>query len=106
MNVSKASQAKIDARKKEIISGLPDSLKVLHFSQGMTIDDIAKSSVTRASEVDDMLKSAKWEASGGFDIWCQHEGKSLSRKEQNIERDKRLERYVQLRIEQAKLKAT
>ena len=58
---------------------------------------------TRLEEVNDLVKTAKWKATGGYELWKQFEGKNLSLKEQNVERDARLEAYVKLRIEQAKL---
>ena len=56
---------------------------------------------TRLEEVNDMLKSAEWNATGGFRLWCQFEGKNLMPKLRSIEEKVRLEDYVQLRIEKA-----
>ena len=60
---------------------------------------------TRLEEVNDLLKTAKWRATGDYELWKQFEGKNCSLKEQHVERDARIEAYVQLRIEQAKLTA-
>lgn len=49
-------------------------------------------------EINDALKSAKWNVTGGYRLWCQYEGKNLTNKEKQIEEDRRLEHYAKLRI--------
>lgn len=58
---------------------------------------------TRIEELIDLAKEAKWAATGGYDCWKEHDAKHLSTKEKLAERDARIERYVQIRIEKAML---
>lgn len=51
------------------------------------------------NEVEDVLKMAKWNVTGGFRLWCKFEAKNMTLKDQHIEEDKRLEHYVKLRLE-------
>ena len=55
---------------------------------------------TRLEEVNDLLKSAKWNATGGYDCWVKHNGYCLPLKCKLDERNARIEAYVKLRIEQ------
>lgn len=56
---------------------------------------------TRLEELNDLVKAAKWNATGGYDTWSRHDANKLSTKEKLAERDARVEAYVQLRIEKA-----
>ena len=61
---------------------------------------------SRRSEIEDSLKSAKWNILGGFQCWCKYEGKNMTPKEQYDELEKRIEKYVKLRIELHDLNAS
>lgn len=58
---------------------------------------------TRLEELNDLAKEAKWAATGGYECWREHDAKQLSLKEKLAERDARIEKYVQIRIEKALL---
>ena len=44
---------------------------------------------TRLEELNDLAKTAKWDATGGYDNWSEHDAKTLSCKEKLAERDAR-----------------
>ena len=59
---------------------------------------------TRLEELDDLLKVANWRMTGGYELWCKYEGRGFSAKEKRAEQKARIEVYVSLKLEKAKLK--